>query len=92
MNSFDKLLILLAIITAAHAHKHVIRLSPCLSQQGFYDYMELGEVVAEHEVDSLVECGQLCQANPACRSVMLMGQLCRMCGQKIISPVSIDSF
>ena len=89
MNNFDKLFILLNIISTALAHKEVTHLPPYLSQQGFYDYIELGEVVAEQVVDSPAACGQLCQANPACSSIMMMGTLCRMYGQKIISPVSI---
>ena len=92
MHNFDKLLVLLEIITASLAHKHVICLPPYLSQQGFYDYIELGKVVAELVVDSPAACGQLCQANPACCSVVLMGQVCRMYGQKLISPVSIIVF
>ena len=62
------------------AKYNVIRLTQNLEDKGFEEDTDLGELVAEQVVDSPAACGQLCQANPVCRSVMLMGQLCRMFG------------
>ena len=62
------------------AKKHVIRLNDSLRDQGFQEDIDLGEVVGEQVVDSKAACGRLCGENPACHSVMLMGQLCRMFG------------
>ena len=76
-------------VLACFAQRHIIRLTENMVQQIFDEDIGLGEVVAEQVVNSQEACGQLCQANPACRSVMLMGQLCRMFRQPI-SPVRIS--
>ena len=82
--------VILAFISVhvVYAHKHVIRLTQSLARQRFEEDIDLGEAISEKVMDSPAACGQLCQANPACRSVMLMGQLCRMFGQ-LMHPVSI---
>ena len=58
--------------------RHVIRLTPELWKQGCHREINLGEVVDEAMVDSSKACGRLCEENPVCDSVMLMGKLCRM--------------
>ena len=81
--------VILAFVSVhvVYTHKHVIRLTQNVARKGFEEDLDLGEVISEKMVDSPVACGQLCHANPACRSVMLMGQLCRMFGQLML-PVS----
>ena len=61
---------------------NVIRLTSKLQRQGFYKDLELGDVISEAVVDSPGKCGALCQQNPACHTVMMMGQLCRLFAEK----------
>ena len=58
--------------------KQVIQMTPKLRKQGYHRDINLSEVIAEGVVDSPASYGRLCEANPACHSVMLIGQLCRM--------------
>ena len=63
--------------------RQVVRVPQGLRDQGYQDFFDLGEVVGEHVVDSKAACGRLCGENPACHSVMFMGQLCRMYAAQI---------
>ena len=60
---------------------HVIPLTQNLKDQGYEEDLNLGEIIAEQLVESPVACGLLCEGNPACKSVMMVGQSCRMFGQ-----------
>ena len=58
--------------------QYVIRLTQKLIQQGYHEDINLGELDAEAVVDNPAACQRLCQENPACHAVMLVGKLCQM--------------
>ena len=71
-------LILNLCIASVFSKRHVIKSTRALRQQGYHGDIDLGEVIAEVMVDSPEACGRLCEQNPVCHSVMVMGQMCRM--------------
>ena len=72
------ILLVLLCPTLILSKQVIIQITQKLRKQGYHKDINLGKVIAEGVVDSPASCGRLCEANPACHSVMLMGQLCRM--------------
>ena len=73
----NRSVILYVCIVFVISKRHVIRLTQKLRQHGYHEDINLGELDAEAMADYPAACQRLCQENPACRSVMLVGKLCK---------------
>ena len=75
---YEHVFVLLLSLSLVLSTRHVIRNTQTLRQQGYHAGIDLGDVIAEAVVDSREACVGLCERHTACKSIMLIGQLCRM--------------
>ena len=66
------------LLAFSSTKRHVIKITPGVWIQEYHRYIDLGKVFAEAMVDSPEACGRLCEENPVCASVILVGKLCRL--------------